>query len=232
MARFSRASGLVPLGGVLRSAKDLRAPAAVEASPIAYADWEAAVGSRVAARAMPYRLERGTLWIRAVSAAWAQELSLLSETIIQQLSARGVAVRALRFRVGAVEPPALPPDRRPPRRPPTKVALPPDVALQVAAVDDPALREAIAAAAALNLGWQATRGRAHANRPTARRDGVATPETGDAAARRASGREPSAEAPTTSASRAARAPRGAAPGTARSDPSPQAAAPSGRRRRP
>lgn len=220
----------MPLGGVLRGAKDLRAPAAVEASPVAYADWEAAVGSRVASRAMPYRLERGTLWVRAVSAAWAQELSLLSETILEQLGARGVAVRALRFKVGPVEPPALPPDRRPARRAPTKAELPVDVAVELAAVGDPALRDAIAVAAALNLGWQTTRGRPP-KRATARGEARGQQSSHDAPKDDATD-DAARGAASTSTSRGARGPRDVASRSARSARAPQGAGPSAPRRKP
>ncbi len=40
------------------------------------------MGSRIAARARPAKLERGVLVIRTASAAWAQELALLADDIV------------------------------------------------------------------------------------------------------------------------------------------------------
>src|SRR5439155_533119 len=107
----ARSTGLTPLGDLLRRDPALRVPAAVEASPIAFRDWEAAVGTRIAARARPLRIERGVLLIRTATSTWAQELALLADTIVAQLAARGIAVKGLRFRVGHVDAPERPPSR-------------------------------------------------------------------------------------------------------------------------
>jgi len=143
------------LGVLLRQDGDLRVPPSIEASPVAFRDWEAAVGSRIAARARPVRVDRGVLLVRTSTATWAQELSLLSDTILEQLRARGVAVRSLRFRVGPVEPPDRPPSRSEPRKAPPVVPLPPALREELGRVEDDELRVAIADAAAKNLGWQA-----------------------------------------------------------------------------
>ena len=118
-------------------------------------DWEAAVGTRIAARAMPAKLDRGVLHVRVASSTWAQELSLLGEPILAQLRARGVHVEALRFRVGHVEVPERSKTREDHvRTSPPAVALPPQLAEEVANVPDEELRAAIRHAAQKNLGWQ------------------------------------------------------------------------------
>src|SRR5678810_371252 len=101
MRRSARRHGaLEPLGLVIQHDSTLRVPPAVETSPISFRDWEAAVGTRIAARARPIRLERGVLLVRTATATWAQELTLLADAIVEQLVKRGVPVRSLRFRVG------------------------------------------------------------------------------------------------------------------------------------
>jgi hypothetical protein len=186
------------MGDLLRDIGALRVPASVEASPIAFRDWEAAVGTRIAARARPLRLARGVLSVVAASATWAQELSLLSDAIIAELRARGVAVRSLRFRVGEVAPPDRPPQRGTPRTAPSRARLPRDLERDLADVGDPDLRAAIAIAASTNLGWQA-----------ARRE--------DVAAQRAIEKKPAPPQPATSTRRDARGPRSAASGSAPPD---------------
>jgi hypothetical protein len=49
--RSHRGTGLIPLAFVIQGDSKLRVPAPIEASPIAYRDWEAAVGTRIASRA-------------------------------------------------------------------------------------------------------------------------------------------------------------------------------------
>ncbi|WP_437901772.1 DUF721 domain-containing protein [Sorangium sp. So ce124] len=119
-----------------------------------FRDWEAAVGSRIAARARPLKLERGVLHVRAASSMWAQELSLLGDAITAQLRSRGLPVQSLRFRVGKVEPVARPPWREEVRPTPKEAPLPVEVRRELGKVADTELRDAIAKAAARNLGWQ------------------------------------------------------------------------------
>jgi hypothetical protein len=199
-----RSRSLEPLGLVLSRERGLRVPGSVETSPVAARDWEAAVGSRIAARARPVRLDRGVLVVRTATATWAQELALLSDAILHQLRGRGVAVEALRFRVGHVDAPERPPTRSEVRSAPREVPLPAAVEAVVERVADPALREAIARAAARNLGWQA------------RHDGGAeTPPTSPPATSSAAG------ARATSAPSAARGPRSAETGSAPSGRTPR-----------
>ena len=102
----------------------------------------------------PVRLERGVLIIRAATATWAQELSLLANDIVARLRHQGIGVSSLRFRVGQVEAPARSPSRDSVRSSPAAASLPPALTSEVLRVGDPDLRDAIAAAAATNLGWQ------------------------------------------------------------------------------
>ncbi len=143
------------LGSLIQREGTVRPPERVDTAPIAYRDWEAAVGTRIAARARPVKLERGVLHIRAASSTWAQELALLGDDITGQLRSRGVAVQSLRFRVGPVDPPDRPPWRDEVRAEPPEVPLPAEVKQELARVPDDELRAAIARAAAKNLGWQA-----------------------------------------------------------------------------
>jgi hypothetical protein len=201
--------GLEPVGAIMGRDASLKVAEKASSPPVAMRDWEAAVGTRIAARARPVKLERGVLHVRTASSTWAQELTLLADAIVAQLRGRGVDVEALRFRVGAVDPPERPPWRKDVRTSPPEVPLPPEVRRELAAIADPELRTTIAKAAAKNLGWQ--KGVAAAMRD------------GKAAARRArpSEREPAPEAPARSPERgkpepptsgrgAAPAPRGAA----------------------
>ncbi len=196
MSRRTTSFGIEPLGRVLARDAYLRVPDSIETSPVAARDWEAAVGSRIASRARPLRIDRGVLVVRAATATWAQELSLLSEAILSQLRGRGVVVDALRFQVGAVESPARPPARAEVRQAPPKVPLPASVGAVVMTVGDAELRDAIAHAAARSLGWQVAE--------------QARQEAQQEAQRRATGRKrrpPRAEPAATSARSDARGPR-------------------------
>jgi len=123
-------------------------------SPVAGRVWRAAVGARIAERALPVSLFGGVLLLRVPSSVWAHELSLLAEDLCARLRQHGVAVRELRFRVGAVPAVDRPPERRIARAIPPAAALPPEVVRSLGAVSDPDLRAAIAAAATANLAWQ------------------------------------------------------------------------------
>lgn len=170
-----RRSALEPLGLLLLRDPTLRVPDTVETSPLAARDWEAAVGSRIAARARPVRLDRGVLVVRTATATWAQELALLADAILSQLRGRGVMVSALRFRVGPVDAPERPPSRSEVRTSPPAVALPAAVEAEIERVADPELRAILAHAAAKNLGWQAA-GRASA-RATSAPSGARAPQS-------------------------------------------------------
>lgn len=127
--------------------------------PVPPRAWERAVGSRIAARARPLRLERGILHVIAASSAWAQELSLLAESIAARLREEGLAVTSLRFRVGDVDAPALARPREPPREMPAPVPLPRELRSLVDRVPDDELRLLIEDAASKSLAWDRVRQR-------------------------------------------------------------------------
>jgi hypothetical protein len=116
--------------------------------------WRDAVGARIAERAFPISLEDGVLLLRVPSSVWANELSLLTDEVRARLKERGVAVRELRFRVGAVPPVERPPERRIARAVPAIREVPAELAQILAGVDDAELRAVIESAAAANLAWQ------------------------------------------------------------------------------
>ncbi len=127
--------------------------AARSSGPVPRDVWHAIVGRRIADKAHPVSLERGTLYVRVGSASWAQELTFRAATIVERLAAQGFAVERVRFRVGTVEPPALPP--LPPRIAyvPAPIALPDELAATLADVGDAPLAAAIGAAASASLAW-------------------------------------------------------------------------------
>lgn len=114
---------------------------------ISLADWQRAVGVRLAQKAFPERLAEGVLTVRVPSATWAQELSLLSSVVLERLEAAGHHVTRMRFQVHAM--------RSAPERPVTVVRrapLPPSLRDTLEQIEDPELRRAIAEAAAYGLG--------------------------------------------------------------------------------
>ena len=140
---------------VIGTTRQLRAPKSAR-QQIAPQLWHAAVGSRIANRATPIRVDRGVLIIRAATAAWANELTMLSEQILGALRSNDIAVEALRFEVGAVSPTET--KQRPPRRAPRRDApLPEALGRQLQGLDNESLGEAIGQAAALSLAAQALR---------------------------------------------------------------------------
>jgi predicted nucleic acid-binding Zn ribbon protein len=64
--------------------------------------WEAAVGPAIAGAARPTAEHDGLLTVTCDASVWAQELELMSETVIPLLNAAldGDGVRALRCRTG------------------------------------------------------------------------------------------------------------------------------------
>ena len=119
--------------------------------PVSSRDWELAVGSRIARRTRPKRLARGTLYVVTASAAWAQELSLLSDGILASLARVIPDIRALRFEVGKVEPPKEPRGKLVPVPPP--IPLPQSLETALAHVEDDELKRAIRDAASKNLAY-------------------------------------------------------------------------------
>ena len=139
------------LGSILEVTRSVQPPKGVPKPPVEPLVWEAAVGSRIANRAQPMRLERGILSVRVANAAWANELSLLSADILRQLAERGVEVKALRFKVGQIRRPAKARRGKPRNAAPPDAKLPSQLRQQVAAIDHEPLKEALAEACAKSL---------------------------------------------------------------------------------
>ncbi len=107
------------------------------------------MGARLAEKAKPEELQGRVLVVRVPSSTWAQELSLLSSTIVSRLRERGHAVDRLRFRVA---PAADARARKRPVRVQKATALPADLASKIGAVADEGLRSALLDAASYTLG--------------------------------------------------------------------------------
>lgn len=170
--------------------------------PIPVREWRAAVGARIADRARPSSLERGILVVRVASAAWANELQMLAPELVARLRVRGFAVDQLRFRVGALDTIERPPERRVSRKVPPPVPLAPELAHDVERIEDPELRDIVAAAARANLAWQTY---------------VGGPGTGPAPPPAAPARMPTRAEALSAAPPASRVPRGAGTGSAPPD---------------
>lgn len=113
---------------------------------ISLEQWQRAVGARLAVKTYPERIADGVLTVRVPSSTWAQELSLLSEVVLQRLTAAGHRVGRLRFHVtaGPLQPEA-------PVTIVRRAALPAGLTESLARLEDPELRGAITEAAAYSL---------------------------------------------------------------------------------
>ena len=160
MAKRSRSHLARPeaLSAILNRAGENRFARTREAIPGPL--WRDAVGARIAERAYPISIEDGVLLLRVPSSVWANELSLLSDEVRARLKERGVTVRELRFRVGAMPPVERPPERRIARTVPTTREIPEELARVLAGVTDPELRAILEGAAGANLAWQTVNRRA------------------------------------------------------------------------
>jgi hypothetical protein len=119
--------------------------------------WRRAIGERIAARSQPEQLRDGVLTLRVASSVWAQELSLLSSTIIERLAPLGFAVRSIRCKVGGLDAGPLPRAKAPARANPPPVELPADLAEELAQIGDADLRATIESAARAQLQARAER---------------------------------------------------------------------------
>jgi len=124
--------------------------------PFPSSKWVQAVGPRIADRTRPLRLEGGELLVLVATSVWSSELTMLAADVVARLSALGVGVARLRFRVGAVEL-ERPPERRARRKVPAAVALPAALERVVRSLEDDELMGAIRRAAETNLAWQTGR---------------------------------------------------------------------------
>jgi hypothetical protein len=169
MTRSSGKRGPTPLGTLLEGNGRLRATN----DRMDRGRWRSLLGDRIGARTRPGRVRDGCLTIYVASAVWAQELSLLSTTILERLVRDGLKVKELRFRVGDV---SEAPEKRAvvEQAPVPKAELPPGLAERLARIEDPVLRAAIAEAASYSLGRN-ERASAERRAPRAPRSGA--PET-------------------------------------------------------
>lgn len=88
------------MGGALEQKEVLRAARA----QIAMKRWSEAVGMVLAERAVPERYERGTLWVAATGSAWAQEIALRRELILERMNDLAGEALFAELRVSAKEP--------------------------------------------------------------------------------------------------------------------------------
>ncbi len=116
--------------------------------------WRDCVGPAIARRSEPIGLERGELLVRVQSSAWAQELSLLSITLLERLGQRGIAAEKMRFRVGQPSYAIRPSIQMVPRPVIEGMKLDEPLGIAISDVVDDELREVIAEAASMNLAWQ------------------------------------------------------------------------------
>jgi Dna[CI] antecedent, DciA len=112
--------------------------------------WRRLLGDRVARRTEPGALSGGVLTIYVASAPWAQELSLLTNELLERLKPLSLRITSVRFRVRQQiqASSALASSRRAAARAPMSAEL----RQRVQSVDDPELRRVIADAAELWLG--------------------------------------------------------------------------------
>lgn len=139
--------GPTPLGDVLSATRRVtlsRSKAALDKE-----SWRLAVGRRIAERTEVGSLRQGELTVYVASAAWAQELSLLTREICERLASAGVTVERVHFRVRAGLGKAQSPlsERKKVPVPP----LPSELAARISRIGDDELRAAITQAAGLSL---------------------------------------------------------------------------------
>jgi hypothetical protein len=145
--------GAVSLGDIISKLDPGLHPQYPAAPPITQSDWEKIVGPRIADRSSPERLEPdGTLIVRVPASVWAQELSMLSTSVINRIGAFGLRVSRLRMTVGDPPQQLRPTSQRFVRHVVAAPApLPPAVQCCIDDIDDSALRASILAAATASL---------------------------------------------------------------------------------
>ena len=61
-------------------------------------DWDRLVGTQIARVTVPERITKeGTLFVRVASAAWMQELQLMTPTVLAKLRERTTAIKEIRY---------------------------------------------------------------------------------------------------------------------------------------
>jgi len=93
---------LQPIGEILTAALKKRGMIAPIRESAVFKLWPQAVGEQIAAQTRPDRLHAGTLFVRATSSVWVQQLHFMKEDIKQKLNqlAGKAAVDDIRFTVG------------------------------------------------------------------------------------------------------------------------------------
>jgi hypothetical protein len=151
--------GLEPLGHELRRELTRLGPAGAIGEVVEA--WPEAVGKAIAANAWPARIARdGTLHVATSSSAWAFELTQLEATVRERLSERlgTTAPAALRFSPGRLPEPGAEDVETSARTVPEPSPAARAAGEQIASeIGDPALREAVARAAAASLAAAETR---------------------------------------------------------------------------
>ena len=146
-------SGLEPLGEELRRELGRLGPAGAIGEVVEA--WPEAVGPAIASNAWPARIGRdGTLHVATSSSAWAFELTHLAATVQGRLADRlaTAAPTALRFAPGRLPEPGSEGAETSARTVPTPSPAARAAGEEIAAeIEDPALREAVARAAAASL---------------------------------------------------------------------------------
>jgi predicted nucleic acid-binding Zn ribbon protein len=87
---------------------------------IALRNWSEIVGEELAKRSSPERYERGTVWVAVTGSAWAREIRMIKDRILQRLrevSGEPDMFKEIRFGVRPINPdvveePAPPPIKR------------------------------------------------------------------------------------------------------------------------
>lgn len=120
---------------------------AAHTANIRLSEWEKIAGKRLADKASPERLVDGVLTIRVPSSTWAQEMSMLSEMLLERLRAHRHPVRRLRFRVA----PQLNSSRELPAVQVKRSHLPASLKEHIEQIADPELREVLQEAASYSL---------------------------------------------------------------------------------
>ena len=146
-------SGLEPIGADVSRELGRFGPAAGMADVVAA--WPEAVGEQIARNAWPARISRdGTLHVATSSSAWAFELTQLESEIRKRIgdAVGDTSPVRLRFAVGRIPETGSDPASKEKRTvPKVSEALSAEGERIAASIEDPALREVVARAAAASL---------------------------------------------------------------------------------
>jgi hypothetical protein len=142
-----RRSRVEPIGPLVAETINRLGRAQELLEPRAIVAWADVAGPRVAARTRAEALRNGVLTVRVDGAAWLHELTYLKADLLARLNEHlgGGAARDIRFLPGTMPPaPARPaPAPRDEDLPPVDPAVATRIRQETAAIEDPALREAV-----------------------------------------------------------------------------------------